>query len=153
MPLANYSTGVQANKTVGEIQGILAGHGARSIMMNYSKDRAIESISFLVDTPYGEMGFRLPVNPSAVLKVMEEEGLPNHYCNHPQAVRVAWRIVKDWVRAQMALLETEMVTIEQIFLPYMITKDGNTLYEGMIDKGFYLTEGKGEDDGQSNFIN
>jgi len=61
MPLANYTTGVQANKTVGEIQGILAGHGARSIMMNYGEDRAIESISFLVDTPYGEMGFRLPV--------------------------------------------------------------------------------------------
>ncbi len=57
------------------------------------------------------------------------------------AARVGWRILKDWVRAQMAILETEMVEIEQIFLPYMEAKDGRTLYETMIDKGFYLTEG------------
>jgi hypothetical protein len=42
----------------------------------------------------------------------------------------------------MAILETDMVRLEQIFLPYMITPDGKTLYENMVDKGFYLTEGK-----------
>ncbi|MFQ5906992.1 MAG: hypothetical protein ACE5JA_10545 [bacterium] len=142
MPIANYSTTVDALKTVGEIQGILVAHGARSILMNYGKDGSIESLSFIVETPYGDMPIRLPIDARAVLKVLEEQRVPPRYANYPQAVRIAWRIVKDWVRAQMAILETEMVKMEQIFLPYMITKNNQTLYESMVDRGFYLTEGK-----------
>jgi len=142
MPIANYSTTVDALKTVGEIQGILVAHGARSILMNYGKDGSIESLSFIVETPYGDMPIRLPIDARAVLKVLEEQGAPPRYANYRQAVRIAWRIVKDWVRAQMAILETEMVKMEQIFLPYMITKNNQTLYESMVDRGFYLTEGK-----------
>jgi len=142
MPIANYSTTVDALKTVGEIQGILVAHGARSILMNYGKDGSIESLSFIVETPYGDMPIRLPINARAVLKVLEEQRVPPRYANYQQAVRIAWRIVKDWVRAQMAILETEMVKMEQIFLPYMITKNNQTLYESMVDRGFYLTEGK-----------
>ena len=142
MPIANYSTTVDALKTVGEIQGILVAHGARSILMNYGKDGNIESLSFIVETPYGDMPIRLPINAKAVLKVLEEQRVPPRYANYQQAVRIAWRIVKDWVRAQMAILETEMVKMEQIFLPYMITKNNQTLYESMVDRGFYLTEGK-----------
>jgi hypothetical protein len=142
MPIANYSTTVDALKTVGEIQGILVTHGARSILMNYGKDGSIESLSFIVETPYGDMPIRLPIDARAVLKVLEEQRVPPRYANYQQAVRIAWRIVKDWVRAQMAILETEMVKMEQIFLPYMITKNNQTLYEAMIDRGFYLTEGK-----------
>lgn len=145
MPIANYTTSVDALKSVGEIQGILVGHGARSILINYAKDKTIESLSFLVETRHGEIHFRLPVNADAVLKVLEEQGCPPRYANYPQAVRVAWRIIKDWVRAQMALLETEMVKMEQVFLPYMVGKGGEkTLYEVMDDKGFYLKEGKSE---------
>lgn len=35
-----------------------------------------------------------------------------------------------------------MVKMEQIFLPYMVTKDDKTLYEAMVDKQFYLTQGE-----------
>ena len=44
----------------------------------------------------------------------------------------------------MAILETEMVKMEQIFLPYVITDSGKTLYEAMIDRHFQLGAGKGE---------
>ena len=50
-------------------------------------------------------------------------------CDREQAERVAWRIVKDWVEAQMAILESEMVQIDEIFLPYMVNNDGQTLFE------------------------
>jgi hypothetical protein len=140
-PIANYTTGVEALKTVGEIQGILIAHGAKAIMMNYS-DGIVVSLSFIVATSHGDIPIRLPINANAVLKVLQNEKVPQSYANYPQAVRIAWRIVKDWVRAQMAILETEMVKMEQVFLPYMITGDNQTLYEKMVDKGFYLTEGK-----------
>jgi len=144
MPIANYSTSVEALKTVGEIQGMLVAHGAKSILMSYGRDGSIESLSFTVETPYGDMPIKLPVDARAVLKVLEKQQVPPRFANYPQAVRVAWRIVKDWVRAQMAILETEMVKMEQIFLPYMITKNDRTFYETMVDHQFYLTEGDGK---------
>lgn len=60
---------------------------------------------------------------------------------HEQAVRVGWRIIRDWVRAQCAIIESEMVTLEQVFLPYMGSGD-KSFYEIMEEKRFYLTEGK-----------
>ena len=47
-----------------------------------------------------------------------------------QANRTAWRIIKEWIPAQMALIETEMVTVEEVFLPYMLTGK-QTLYQAL----------------------
>lgn len=155
MPLKNYTTQIAAMKSIGEIQGILVAHGARAIMINYNNDREPTSLSFIVPTKYGEIPFQLPANVAAVMKVLEEQ-MPGRKLydreaieerdkkRFQQATRVGWRILKDWVAAQMAILETEMVTMEQVFLPYMQVKDGRTLYENMIDRGFYLTDGKGQ---------
>lgn len=148
MGLLNYTTQIEAIKTVGEIQGILAGHGAKSIKTDYSDDGQVEALSFLIQTPHGEVGIRLPIDPEAVLKVLTQQNrlgrVPKRYITRAQAVRVAWRIVKDWVAAQMAILETEMVKMEQIFLPYVITESGRTLYEAMIDRHFQLGQEQGD---------
>ena len=55
-----------------------------------------------------------------------------------QAERVAWRILKDWIEAQMALLDIEMVRFEEIFLPYIETQNGQTIYERLEQKQFLL---------------
>jgi len=147
MALLNYTTQIEAMKTVGEIQGILAGHGAKSIKTDYSDDGQVEALSFLILTPQGEVGIRLPIDPEAVLKVLTRQNrlgrVPGRYLTHAQAVRVAWRIVKDWVQAQMAIIETEMVRMEQVFLPYVITEGGRTLYEAMMERHFQLGSGEG----------
>lgn len=142
MPIANYTTTVDALRTVGEIQGMLVGHGARQILINYAKSGVIESVSFIIDTPHGAIPFRLPTNAQAVMRVLEEQEVQPRYRTYEQCVRIAWRIVRDWVRAQMALLETEMVKMEQVFLPYMLIGNNKTLYDKMIDTKFMLEEGK-----------
>ncbi|GAI53070.1 unnamed protein product, partial [marine sediment metagenome] len=50
---------------------------------------------------------------------------------------------KDWVKAQMAIVETEMVRTEQVFLPYWITPSGKTLYAYLVDMKFQLPKGEG----------
>lgn len=149
MPLLNYTTNIEASKTVGEIQGILASHGAKSILVDYGDGGTVEALSFRVPTPHGNVAIRLPIDPEAVLKVLTQQNrlgrVPKRYLTHAQAVRVAWRIMKDWVAAQMAILETEMVRMEQIFLPYVITGSGKTLYEAMVDRHFQLGLGEKED--------
>jgi len=143
MPILNYTTSIEAIKTVGQIQGILVAHGATSILMHYDSDGHLESLSFIVPTPEGDLPIRLPVDVDAVLKVMNRQNIPRRLQNRPQAVRVAWRIVKDWVEAQMAILEAHMVKMEQIFLPYILIKNDKTLFQSFEERrGFFLTQGK-----------
>jgi hypothetical protein len=42
---------------------------------------------------------------------------------------VAWRQILRWVQAQMALVETKMVKVEEVFLPYIQGPGGQTVYE------------------------
>lgn len=138
MPILNYTTTVPAVKSAGEIQGILVAHKAKSILMNYDDHGSIESLTFFAATPLGERLFRLPVDTEAVFKVLQKQfpGRRTYYSDtakrdatqRAQAERVAWRIMKDWVEAQMAILEAQMVTLDQVFLPYMVNKKGETLY-------------------------
>jgi hypothetical protein len=59
---------------------------------------------------------------------------------------VAWRIVKDWLEVQLAMVQAGLVKFEQVFLPYaQDPKTGQTVYEQLKEKQFSslaLTEGK-----------
>lgn len=126
MPLLNYTTKVDVYATLGAIQGQLVKHGAKKIMQDYDNDGHITALSFMVDTPAGPRGIRLPANVDAVYAVLIRQKVK---CDREQAERVAWRIVKDWVEAQMAILESEMVQMDEIFLPYMLNNTGQTVFE------------------------
>lgn len=126
MPLLNYTTKVNVYTTLGEIQGQLVAHGAKKIVQDYDEDGHIAALSFLIDTPAGPRGIRLPANVDAVHAVLVRQKVK---CDRDQAERVAWRIVKDWVEAQMAILESEMVQMDEIFLPYMVDKSGQTFFQ------------------------
>lgn len=126
MPLLNYTTKVNVFATLGEIQGILVKHGAKKIVQDYDDDGSVTALTFGIDTPAGVRGIRLPANVDAVHAVLTKQKVK---CDREQAERVAWRIVKDWVEAQMAILESEMVQMDQIFLPYMVNNQGQTFFE------------------------
>lgn len=140
MPLANYSTTVTALKSIGEIQGILVAHGAEQILMDY-KDGEPTGLAFFVNTQFGKTPFRLPAHIERVQGVLNKQRVRSTV-PRDMAVRVAWRILKDWVRAQMAILETEMVSIEQIFLPYMQDNSGRILFDIMVENKLQLPIGK-----------
>lgn len=154
MPIANYSTEVAALKSIGEIQGMLAAHKAKSIMINYDGSGQPESLAFLIKTPQGEMPFRLPANIAKVEKILldmrqrKPETWKSDYAQkmakiHEQAMRVGWRILKDWVRAQLAIVDSEMVVMQQVFLPYAETSNGQTLFERLEQSKFkMLKEGQ-----------
>ena len=138
MPLLNYTTQVPADKTVGEIQQCLAKHGANAILSEYDGEGFIVALSFKIKINEKDIAFKLPSDWRPILKVMEQDPkTPQRLCNQEQALRVSWRIVKRWIEAQMAILETKMVKMEQIFLPYAITKSGKTIgeeFEGNANK-------------------
>lgn len=143
MPIANYSTTVTPMKSIGEIQGMLVAHGAEQILMDFDNEtKEPTGLSFMIQTQFGIMPFKLPANTDRVWAVLNKQRVRTNV-PRDMACRVAWRILKDWVRAQMAILETDMVSIEQIFLPYMQNKDGQILFDIMVNNRLQLPNGKG----------
>lgn len=141
MPILNYTTKVDVYTTIGQIQRNLVDHGAKKILQEYDDQGQITALSFMIDTLTGTRAIRLPADVEAVQNVLANQKVK---ADRKQAERVAWRIVKDWVEAQMAILEAQMVTMDQIFLPYMLDSAGRkTLYEAFCEKKLMIGEGCG----------
>jgi ubiquinone/menaquinone biosynthesis C-methylase UbiE len=130
MSLLNYTTGISVDKTVSEIQRVLTKNGASAILVENDDNGEIIALSFRVKLNDQVIAFRLPSDWRPVLKILEnDQKVPRAKRTKEQALRVSWRIIKDWVEAQMAIVQTKMVTVDQVFLPYAVSHDGRTLYE------------------------
>lgn len=138
MPILNYTTSIDSEKSISEIQKCLVKHGAHKIVIDYL-DRLPSSVTFCLTLNGSIIGFSLPANFSGVLKAMKNDRkIPRSKCTEEQAQKVAWRIVKDWVNAQMAIVEAQIVDMAEVFLPYAITKSGNTLYKEVQNNGMLM---------------
>ncbi|RGR75505.1 hypothetical protein DWY25_04520 [Holdemania filiformis] len=142
MPIKNYTTTKDAFESVGEIQAMLARRGAQRLMIEYGPDQRVVSVSFTISTPGGIQAVRLPSNVDATLEVLRRQKKTNSkvIATYDQAERVSWRILRDWLDAQLAILETEMVTIDQVLLPYFINRSGQSVYE-LFNNGQLMIEG------------
>lgn len=136
MSLLNYTTKVDVEKTLAEIQRCLISHGANAVLTEYDNEGYVTALSFKIPLNGQNIGFRLPTDWRPVLEIMKHDSkVPKRLETQQQALKVAWRITKDWVVAQMAIVETKMVSMPQIFLPYAVTKNGKTIYEKILDGG------------------
>lgn len=136
MTVLNYTTQIAASKTVGEVQQLLARHGASRIAVDYL-DGAPSGVSFSLATPHGPRLFTLPVDVDAMHRLLIAEQDAGRLRggrsvavmrSREQAERVAWRVIKDWLAAQLALVQTEMASVDQVLLPYLHVDGERTLY-------------------------
>lgn len=144
MPLLNYTTSLPASRTMGQIQGLLVEAGARQIMTAYDVGRAT-GIAFHIATAHGPREYLLPVNSDRVYAVLCRQKVSPKFQTPEHAERVAWRIVKDWLEAQLAIIHTEMVSLDQVMLPYMSTGGGRTVYDLYLAQQLALPSGDASD--------
>lgn len=109
-------------------------------MVDYDGVGHPTGITFGIDTPDGPRGFLLPANVAGVQEVFSQQKIK---AQEGQAERTAWRNVRDWVMAQMAIIEAGQVDMEEVFLPYLTDGRGRTLYQ--LYQGGQLALGNGED--------
>jgi hypothetical protein len=142
MAVLNYTTQIAVAKTVSEMQALLGQAGANRIAVDYA-DGTPSALSFMLTTPHGPRHFTLPVNVDAMHRLLKAEddagrirsGAKATRSNREQAERVAWRVLKDWLAAQLALVATEMVGMDQVMLPYLqVEANGRTLYDAYRDQ-------------------
>jgi hypothetical protein len=144
--IKNYTTDVPVEKTITEIHRLLAENGATGIATEYEQGQ-IQDIFFKVKVNGKELAFRLPAKPEKVYTALHTD-IPDYqhhrYGQHwkEQAERIAWRICKSWLEAQLTLINLQQANIEEVFLPYLIVGRSNeSLYEVMKEKHFLLPEG------------
>lgn len=129
MPILNYTTTVDAAKSIGEITGILSRFGARTIVTDYDPDGFVSGISFVIMIEGLPLSIRLPVNVDGVFRSLRgAKGVPNRSKTEAQARRVAWRILKDWLEAQLALFQVGQAEMAQVLMPYATDAAGRTAY-------------------------
>ncbi len=137
--IVNYSTAVAPERTVGEITSLLVRKQARSITTEFAENGDLKAISFVMVVGGLPVRFLLPANVEGVAAVLLKEE-PWNYRRQSSREKyeanlrgrarwVAWRILKDWVAAQMALIESGQAQAAQVFMPYAQQSDGITMYE------------------------
>lgn len=145
MATLNYTTTISVVRTIGEMQQALAGHGAASIAIAYEGGKP-SGIGFMLKTPHGFRTFDLPVDVAAVHRLLSDQraGRNGYKANirvdarPEQAERVAWRVARDWLFAQLAIIEAQMATLDQVMLPYLKVDDSHTLYQVYTDREEFL---------------
>lgn len=136
MPILNYTTQISASKSIGEIQKKLSKAGASAVMIEYGPSGEESALSFRFAVDGSDVYFNLPANTDAIYNVLQRTCAPR-YATRKQASNVAWRILKDWVEAQLAVREAGLVELIEVFLPYAQTgMGGKTVYQLFKDKGF-----------------
>lgn len=141
-PIKNAGSVMALPKIFDIIKKTLVSHKARHITESYDEQGRISAIEFVLLIGTQEYPFRLPARVASVEKIL----YPNTQARwlsktqKEQAYRVAWANIRDWIGAQCALIDTGMVKAEEVFLPYLISNRGQTLYEEMASAQFLLPE-------------
>jgi hypothetical protein len=142
VPILNYTTKVAAETTAGQIQKILVGIGAQAIMTEYDDEGVMCALSFSMHHNGLPIMFRLPARIDAIHSMLQETTRGAAMRSRDHAARVAWRIIKDWVEAQAAIIEAEQADMIEVFLPYAQDASGTTVYERLKKSDFQLLEYK-----------
>ena len=129
------TTKIDPAQTVGEIQRLLGEYGASAIRMDYDNGE-VSSVSFTIKIDDGDpIPFRLPCRWEAIKKAFESRRRRRDNRGRPpgdltaQSKRVAWRQILRWVEAQLALTDTKMAKLHEVFMPYLIVDKGQTIFE------------------------
>jgi hypothetical protein len=138
--ILNYTTNVPVRQTMGECQEILMHAGADTVAVTMA-NREPTGLSFRVDTPFGLRSYALPVNVDGVYAALHNAHANGQITGtsrgrsaqslttRKHAQMVAWRIAKDWLESQMAIIEAGMAQLPQIMMPYELVGPGKTMWE------------------------
>lgn len=139
------TTTIPAQKSVSEIIAMLAGARAKSVGQEFDQSGNIEAVRFVLPIGGSDILYSLPARTGCVyVKLKEMQGPRSRTSDTDllkQAHMIAWRQLRAWVEAQLALVDTGMVKPQEVFFAYAY--DGQQTYFEKVEKQqLQLTGGK-----------
>lgn len=128
MAILCYTTKVGVWQTVNEIQKILTQHKITHISIR-NEGAMPEAISFTINHNGQPLNFLLPCNHAGVFECLKKDSdVPPKLKNKEHAFRVSWRIAKQWIEVQMAVVDSGLITTAEVFMAHLIiSASGETL--------------------------
>jgi hypothetical protein len=148
MALYMETTKIQPERTAQEVCSLLAQAGAQQVVTEYVNKKVTGLRWTMQVSPGTVVPFSMPVRTGAVFDALRRRRSPRFRLkaeeqDREQAERVAWRQLLRWTQAQLAFIETGMVSPSEVFMPYIQGGGGMTLYEALSGSNFkMLPEGK-----------
>jgi hypothetical protein len=145
MALYMETTKISVESTVADIQRVLGRYRCRAIASKFTSDGELEAVIFSVDVNGQEIPFRLPARWEPLFELINKSRSPRNQekkveDDREQAKRVAWRQILRWVEAQLALVQTNMVRMEEVFMPYVQLRGGQTLFDHFQARQFQIED-------------
>ncbi len=113
----------------------LVAHKAKRLLFDYDEDGRATGIEFTLEIGNAALQFRLPARFAQAEPILEQA---RRASRHPmsrgdtlkeQTYRAVWATIRDWISAQMALIDVGAVRTEEVFLPYLVLEEGKTMFE------------------------
>jgi hypothetical protein len=135
----DYTTKVPVYQTVAECSSALGRAGADSVTVQYDAGEEA-GLGFALETPHGKREFLLPVRIDGVAAVIADmldndrpavSGSIARLRTREHAAAVAWRQVLHWLTAQLAIIDAQMASLDEVMLPWLQVNAGDgqmTLY-------------------------
>lgn len=128
--IKNYTSTVDAFKSMAKIESLLVEAGATDISKSYDSNKSCSAIRFRMVINEMPIFFQLPANVDACFKAFWSEvknpARANKQAYMEQAERTAWKIICDWVEVQLSMIRLDQAKPLQIFLPYVYDPNSNT---------------------------
>lgn len=141
MNIKNYTSNVDASKSMTKIEELLIEIGATNINKQY-ENKICTGITFLLPSPFGGDGGGLQQNLPFHLKAQVEECFAILWkdVKRPrsdtratlmqQVNKTAWKILSDWTEIQCSMILLGQAKPLQMFLPFMYDmKSNETLFD------------------------
>lgn len=137
--MLNYSTKIPHGVTTGECLSLLARAGAAAVSIEFDGGAVPCGLGFRLSTPHGPRHFSLPVNIDGVHRILTEANKAGKLrsdghrqaslASRDRAADIAWRVVKDWLEATLALIAHGMADLTEVMLPHLVVDEGRTLWQ------------------------
>jgi hypothetical protein len=127
----NYTTTIAASKSAGECMDLLQRYGVSMAALVFRKDKTPCGLAFRLETQWGERAYEVMVDADKTYKVLDKyrrEGkITQKWVSKEHADRVAWRVIKMWLEAQLSLIEAGLMDAETALAGSMLVGPGETL--------------------------
>ena len=139
-----YENATSGQKARGEIVRTLQLFGAESVgfMDDFSTNTLLLAFEFngqnvqLRASAQGWAAMYLRANPWSSRRREGRQGYEQRCLE--QGLIAINSILRDWVKGQITAIETGILTFEHVFLPYMLTDNGQTVGERIKDLPLFL---------------
>lgn len=135
MNIKNYTSEIDASKSMANIERVLVEIGASNINKNY-KDKVCSGITFLYfdEQTKQTLAFHLKAQVDECFNIFWKQRVQKTASQKEacikQANRTAWKILSDWTEIQCSMILLGQATTLQMFLPCVYDmKNNETLYD------------------------